>query len=112
MTNRELNEAIARLKGWEPCLGMVSDWKHPPSPISMALPDFLDDDHLGELLELATKVMGHWDLSCVDINAYEAAPDFAEARDTYPGPRNGLLQTGITPSIALARAIVGYKEQP
>ena len=102
MTNRELNEAIARLKGWEPCLGMVSDWKHPPSQTSMTLPDFLDDDHLRELLELANDVLGEWSLTKWLVprgyTARRHGDEYSKELDN--------------PSEAIARAIVGYKKTP
>ena len=84
MTNDELNEAIARLMGWEPCLGMVSDWKHPPSQTSMALPDFLARERRAELMDLADKVMGHWDVGTRGFKATAgllSMPESAEAAD-------------------------------
>ena len=114
MTNRELNEAIARLMGWEPCLGMVSDWKHPPSQTSMTLPVFLAPERLGELMDLADKVMGEWDVGTRGFQAtadipYEASVNLGDAREDDGVTK---LYCGRTPSEALARAIVAHKEKP
>ena len=113
MTDKELNEKIARLIGWRSGIhGGHEYWQPPPFRFGVvdSLPNYLARERLHELLDLACKVMPHWDLSYVDVGAFEAAPDFAESRDTYPAPRDGKLRTGKTASRAIALAIVAFEE--
>ena len=103
MTDQELNKKIARLIGWKPYPD--GGWESKSGWWTSDIPDYLDDPKLVyELLELAVTiglpqlwqiVDGTWMADIELIGKGEV--DVKEA-------------AGPTPSHALARAIVAYKE--
>ena len=99
MTNRELNEAIARLMGW------TKGDRYWNSPDGFAyrntLPDLLAPDRIHELMDLAKKFTNDLAIHWVKTSGNEARCGFT-----------GKWYSGDTPAEALARAIIAHKKTP
>ena len=98
MTNTELNEKIARLRGWTKA---DFGWHEPGRPPHVPFPNFLAPERIHELMDLAKKFTNDLDIHWVKTSGNEARCGFT-----------GKWYSGDTPAEALARAIIAHKKTP
>lgn len=107
MTDKELNEQIARLMGW--VCNEHGIWNHDKRPGGWhALPDYLDPKRLGELAKLAEDISGDWTLAnhTAFLRKMNGDPKYTYSASLC----RDKLHSGSTPPLALARAIVAHIE--